>query len=96
MSAASSLADERHHHEVGAQAAELAVLLLAGERRQHKATELATMSAMRSLAASQGCVNIEAIAYAPALPTTTLPEPPAMLSPSPRPTLSQDGMGAGG
>jgi hypothetical protein len=87
MSAASSFANERHRHKAAAQAAELAVLLLAEERRQHEAIELATMSAMRSLAALQDRVDMEAIAYeAPALPTTTLPEPLAMLSPSPCPT----------
>ena len=89
MSAESSRADECRHHEAAAQAAESAVLRLAEERGRHEATELATMSAMRLLAASQDCADIEAIAYkAPALPTTTSPEPPAMLSPSPRPTSS--------
>jgi hypothetical protein len=87
MSTESSRADERHRHKAAAQAAESAVLLLAEDRRRHEAPELATP--MRSLAASQDCADIEAIAYeAPALPTTTSPEPPAMLSPSPRPTSS--------
>jgi hypothetical protein len=77
----------RHCQEAAAQAAVSAVLLLAEDRRRHEAHELATH--MRSLAASRDCANIEAIAYeAPALPTTTSPEPPAMLSPSPRPTSS--------
>jgi hypothetical protein len=90
MSVVSSLVNECHHHEAAAQAAELAVLLLLTEEQwQHEATELATMSAMRSLAASRDCADIEVITYkAPALPTTTLPEPPAMLSPSPRPNFS--------
>ena len=90
MSAVSSFADEHHCHEaVGAQATELAVLLLAEERRRHDATELATMSAMRSLTTSRDHADIKAITYkAPVLSTTTLPEPPAMLSPSPRPSLS--------
>jgi len=95
MSAVSSLADEHHRHEAaGAQATELAVLLLAEERRRHDATELATMSAMRSLTASRDHADIKAITYkAPVLSTTTLPEPPAMLSPSPRPSLSYLGAG---
>jgi hypothetical protein len=42
---------------------------------------------MRSLTALRDHTNIQAIAYeAPALPTTTSPEPPAMLFFSPRPT----------
>jgi hypothetical protein len=74
-------------NEAAAQAAESAVCLLAEDRRRHEATELATMSPMRSLTALRDHTNIEAIAYeAPALPTTTSPEPPAMLSLSPRPT----------
>jgi len=52
MSAARSCADVHHCHEAAAQAAELAVCLLAKDRRQHEATELATMSPMRSLTAS--------------------------------------------
>ena len=76
-----------HCHEAAAQAAESAVRLLAKDRRRHEATELATMSPMRSLTASRDRANIEAIAYGvPALPTTTSLDPPAMLSPSPRPT----------
>ena len=87
MSAARSCTGVHHCHEAAAQAAELAVRLLAENRRRHEATELATMSPMRSLTASRDHANIEAIVYeAPALPTTTSPEPPAMLSPSPRPT----------
>ena len=87
MSVARSCADVHHCHEAVAQAAESAVRLLAKDRRRHEATELATMSPMRSLTASQDRANIEAIAYGvPALPTTTSPDPPAMLSPSPRPT----------
>jgi hypothetical protein len=87
MSGESSRADERHHHEAAAQAAESAVFLLAEDRRRHEAPELATP--MRSLAASRDCADIEAFTYeAPALPTTISPEPPAMLSPSPRPTSS--------
>ena len=86
MSAARSCADVHHCHEAAAQAAESAVRLLAEDRQQHEATELATISPMRSLTASRDRANIEAIAYkALALPTTTSPEPPAMLSPSPRP-----------
>ena len=74
-------------NKAAAQAAESAVCLLAEDRRRHEATELATMSPTRSLTASRDRANIEAIAYgAPALPTTTSPDPPAMLSPSPRPT----------
>ena len=77
----------RHCQEAAAQAAESAVLLLAKERRRHEAPELATP--MRSLGASRDRTNIKAIAYeAPALPTTTSPAPPAMLSPSPCPTSS--------
>ena len=87
MSTESSRADERHRHKAAAQAAESAVLLLAEDRRRHEAPELATP--MRSLAASRDCADIEAFTYeAPALPTTISPEPPAMLSPSPRPTSS--------
>jgi hypothetical protein len=74
-------------NKAAAQAAESAVCLLAKDRRRHEATELATMSPMRSLTALQDHANIEAIAYeAPALPATTSPEPPAMLFFSPRPT----------
>ena len=77
----------RHCQEAAAQAAVSAVLLLAKDRQRHEATELTTH--MRSLAASRDCADIEAIAYkAPALPTTTLPEPLAMLSPSSRSTSS--------
>ena len=87
MSAARSCADVHHCHEAAAQAAESAVRLLAEDQWQHEATKLATMSLMRSLTALRDRANIEAIAYeAPALPTTTSPEPPAMLSLSPRPT----------
>jgi hypothetical protein len=53
MSAESSLANERRHHEAAAQAAESAELLLAKVWHQHKAAELATMSAIRSLTDSQ-------------------------------------------
>ena len=74
-------------NKAAAQAAESAVCLLAEDWRQHEATELATMSPTRSLTALRDHANIEAIAYeAPALPTTTSPEPPAMLFFSPRPT----------
>ena len=87
MSAESSCAVERHRHEAAAQAAESAVLLLTEDRRRHEAPKLATP--MRSLATSRVCADIKAIAYkAPTLPTTTSPAPPAMLSPSPRPTPS--------
>ena len=80
MSAARSCTGVHHCHEAAAQAAELAVRLLAENRRRHEATELATMSPMRSLTALRDHANIKAIAYeAPALPTTTSPEPPAML-----------------
>ena len=60
----------RHCQEAAAQAAVSAVLLLAKDRWHHEAPGLATH--MRSLAASQDCADIEAIAYeAPALLTTT-------------------------
>jgi hypothetical protein len=147
MSVERSLTNGCCRHEAAARAAELAELVLAKKRRRHKAAELATMSAKRSLANARPMVlwhqktwqllknmvvtrqllastsprrqqshlptstwhsrafgqhvnpslllsmpspaDIKAIVHnAPALPKITSSKPPAMLSPSPRPTSS--------
>ena len=71
---------ERRRHVAPAQTAALAELALAEARRHHDAAMQMAMSVASSLADEHH--------HHKELQTTTLPEPPAMLSPSPRPTSS--------
>ena len=71
---------KRRCHVAAAQTAASAELVLAEARRHHDAAMQMAMSAASSLA--DECHRHEE------LPTTTSPEPPAMLFPSPRPTSS--------